>query len=181
MAVSNCRCTLVFKCCGLFVLASFLVGCQPQQAKPPAAPPVIKIVEAPPVVQPAPPEAAAGTTPLPMPPTPTEQVKADVGVGIKGRALDEHEGMVVTPVKGLFAAKEMIAFEIMVPQALALYAATEGDYPKSHKEFWDKVIVPNQLESQLPELPEGHRYIYDPVKRELMVERPKGWKFTPKN
>jgi hypothetical protein len=74
----------------------------------------------------------------------------------------------------------MIAFEIMVPQALQLYAATEGNYPKTHQEFWEKVIVANQLETQLPQLPEGHRYVYDPEKKELMVERPKGWKFTPK-
>ena len=121
-------------------------------------------------------QGAPGVVPGGVPGVPpqagqTEQVKAGVGVGIKGRSLDSHEGIIVTPAKALFAAKERIAFDIAVPQALALYKAVNGDGPKTHDEFMQKVIGENQI--QLPQLPTGHRYVYDPTTEQLMVERPK--------
>ncbi len=114
----------------------------------------------------APPAAAPAA---PAPPV-METVKAGVGVGIKGRSLDEHEGFVVTPAKTLFAAKERISFEIEVPHALQLYKASEGSVPQTHEEFMEKIIVANQI--KLPQLPEGHRYLFDPATEQLMVERP---------
>jgi hypothetical protein len=161
----------------LILGVALLLGCG-GSTKPPAPPPPPPLIS---LTPPAPEPSAEATAPaegtevepatVAALPVETEQVEAKVGVGKKGRALDEHEGLVVTPVKGLFAAKEMIAFEIMVPQALALYVATEGNYPKTHEEFWDKIIVAGQVE--LPELPAGHRYVYVPEKQQLMVERPK--------
>ena len=41
----------------------------------------------------------------------------------------------------------------------------------SHEEFMEKIVQANNI--RLPELPEGHRYLYDPTTNELMVERPK--------
>jgi hypothetical protein len=110
-----------------------------------------------------PPKAAA-------PPPKTEIVKAEKGVGLKGRSLDEYEGYAVTPVKALFAAKERIAFEIEVPHALALYDATNGGPPKTHEEFMKNVIEANKI--KLPVLPDGQEYLYDPERNELMVKRP---------
>ena len=103
--------------------------------------------------------------------TETERVVAGKGVGLKGRSLDEHEGIYVTPAKTFFTAKEKIQFEIEIPHALALYKALEGEAPKSHEEFMEKVIKPNQI--KLLELPPGHKYVYDPETEILMVERPK--------
>jgi hypothetical protein len=108
-----------------------------------------------------------------MPPVETETVKAQVGVGKRGRSLDEYEGVVVTPAKSLFAVKERLIFEDAIPYALTLFNASEGRFPKSHEEFWEKIVKANNLEAQMPELPEGHRYKYDPETHELMVERPK--------
>jgi len=34
----------------------------------------------------------------------------------------------------------------------------------------EKVIKANMI--QLPELPEGHKYVYDPATKTLMVEKP---------
>ena len=104
--------------------------------------------------------------------TPAKTVleKAGVGSGKKGRSLDQHEGIIVTPAKTLFAAKEKIKFEIEIPHALQLYEALEGSAPKTHEEFMEKVIKPNMI--QLPELPEGHKYVYDPATKTLMVEKP---------
>lgn len=103
--------------------------------------------------------------------TETERVKAEKGVGIKGRSLDEYEGPIVTPAKTYFTAKERIIFEIAVPHALALYEATEGQGPKTHEEFMEKIVEANKIE--LPMLAPGHKYVYDPETKVLMVERPK--------
>lgn len=107
----------------------------------------------------------------------TELVAAQPGVGIKGRSLDQHEGLIVTPAKTLFKAKERIAFEIAIPHALNLYIATNGDAPKTHAEFMQKVVIDNNI--QLPLLPPGHQYEYDPESKELMVRRPQPGAGTP--
>jgi hypothetical protein len=103
-------------------------------------------------------------------PAQTVQVKAGVGSGKKGRSLDQHEGIYVTPAKTLFAAKEKIKFEIEIPHALQLFKAYEGFAPKTHEEFMEKIIKANMIE--LPELPAGHKYVYDPKLETLMVEKP---------
>jgi hypothetical protein len=100
-----------------------------------------------------------------------ERVKAEKGVGIKGRSLDEHQGMLVTPAKAYFSVRERVVFEIRLPDALNKYKALNGNGPKSHDEFMAQIIDANQI--QLPELPAGQRYVYDPEKEELMVERPR--------
>jgi hypothetical protein len=101
----------------------------------------------------------------------TERVKAEKGVGLKGRSLDQYEGIVVTPAKAYFSAKERIAFEIQVPHALQLYEASNGEAPKTETEFFDNVIKANQI--KLPVLPPGAKYVYDVETKQLMVERPK--------
>jgi hypothetical protein len=172
------------------------VGCEPPApvaSGPPGPPP-------PPGAAPPPPPPTADTGQAPLPPetkfgvfagdvndlaarpsTPsapqptadpnTERVKAEKGVGLKGRSLDEYEGPVVTPAKAFFAAKERIAFEIEVPHALQLYEASSGEAPKTHDEFMENVIKANQI--KLPVLPPGHKYVYDPATKQLMVERPR--------
>ena len=100
----------------------------------------------------------------PTPPPPVdpniERVKAEKGVGIKGRSLDEYEGVVVTPAKTYFTARERMVFEIQIPAALNLFNASEGRNPESHEEFMEKIVEFNQI--KLPELPQGHKYVYDP-------------------
>jgi hypothetical protein len=130
-------------------------GCAPEDLPPP--PPAER--------------AAVQATPAPAATEPpvTERVAAAVGVGRKGRGYEE--GMVTTPVATLFAVKEKLAFEIMIPHALELYKATEGHAPESHEEFMEKIVKFNQI--QLPALPPGHRYVYDPKSERLMVERPR--------
>lgn len=98
----------------------------------------------------------------------TVQKPADVGVGKRGR--DLGQGPVATPVAAYFAAKEQIAFRVEAPQAMNLYKATNGRAPRSHDEFMREIIQANNI--RLPELPEGHRYVYDPEQEQLMVEHP---------
>lgn len=110
------------------------------------------------------------TSPPPVDPN-VERVKAQKGVGIKGRSLDEYEGVIVTPAKTLFTVRERVVFEIQIPGALNLFNASEGRNPESHEEFMEKIVQFNQI--KLPELPPGQKYVYDPARNELMVERPK--------
>lgn len=77
----------------------------------------------------------------------------------------------MTPAKTLFSAREQIVFNIAIPQALNLYKASNGEAPRTHDEFMTKIVQEQQI--TLPQLPAGHRYVYDPQTEQLMVERPK--------
>ena len=121
----------------------------------------------------------AGCQPMPTPSkppapavqAPAESVKAQVGVGAKGRSLDNETGigkMISGPVSALFAVKERVAFDIQIPQALGLFRATEGRFPKSHEEFMEKIIKANQI--KLPELPAGMVYRFNTELGELWVD-----------
>jgi hypothetical protein len=99
-----------------------------------------------------------------------ERVQAKVGVGEKGRSLDEYEGMIVTPAKSLFAFKERAVFDMQIPKTLQMYEATNGRKPPTHEAFMKDIIEAGMI--QLPKLPPGQRYVWDPDKGELMVEKP---------
>lgn len=146
-----------WRCQAAFCLAALVVGiagCQPP-AKPVAQQ-----------------EAAGAPEP---PPAATERVAALPGVGKQGQSLTASDsqgvaGMIVEPARAYFKAKQKIVFEIQVPNALKLYKGLNGAAPKDHDEFMQKVIQENRI--QLPELPAGQRYVYDPETEQLMVERP---------
>ncbi|GAB4131142.1 hypothetical protein [Thermopirellula anaerolimosa] len=116
--------------------------------------------------QPPPPVAAEQATPSAPP---VVSVPAQVGVGQKGSTLGQP-GFLTTPVYVYFRSQEMVAFRIQVPQAMQLFKATNGRAPQSHEEFWREIIEANGI--KLPQLPPGHRYVYDPAREELMVEQP---------
>jgi len=147
----------------------------PQAPTPPALPPETKFgVFAGDVNDlAARPAASQPVQPVPAPPPTnpnTERIKAQAGVGAQGRSLDQHSGLVVTPVKAFFAAKERIAFEQAFYGQYRLYRATE-DPPKDFAGLKAKVLDPYQI--KLPQLPPGHKYVWDAATEELQVERPK--------
>lgn len=140
-----------------------VLGCDEESMSPEAAAPVQ--TSAPP---PPPPPPAKGDV---FPTTELERVKAEVGVGKKGR---DYGGTYITEVvKARFTAEQRIVFDIQIPKAMQLYEAANGRLPKSHDEFMREIIAANLI--TLPELPADERYVYDPELRELQVERP-----TPK-
>lgn len=96
------------------------------------------------------------------------QEKAQAGVTGKGDY--GGPGIVTTPISTYFQAKERIIFEIQIPGAMNLYAAEKGYKPKTQEDFMRDIIQANMI--KLPELPAGHKYVYDPQKGELMVEHP---------
>ncbi|MEI8372386.1 MAG: hypothetical protein WCJ35_06060 [Planctomycetota bacterium] len=97
----------------------------------------------------------------------TVREKAAVGMGEKGRGYGGD--MITMPVKTMWTVREQIVLG-QIRKALDLYKASEEHFPKTHQEFMDRIIKENHL--QLPTLPAGHRYVYDPDTDELMVERP---------
>jgi hypothetical protein len=155
------------------------------QLPPPPAPP--EAPKAPETAQnqlpppPAPPDAPkapeTAQNQLPPPPAPPaaqepETVKkpAAVGVGKKGRGYGK--GVIATPAASLWATREKLAFQVLIPEAMKLFKAmNDNKGPKSHEEFMEKIIKENMI--KLPELPEGDRYMYDPKTEQLMVESPK--------
>lgn len=94
--------------------------------------------------------------------------EAQVGAGAKGR--DYKPGMITTPVATYFKAKEKIAFEIQIPHAMKLHKGLYGSAPSSHDDFMDQIIREGSI--RLPELPEGHSYVYDPETEKLLIEHP---------
>ena len=99
---------------------------------------------------------------------PATRKKAEVGVGKKGHY--GGMGIVKTPVSVYFRAAERIIFNIQIPKEMQLYKAINGKAPQSHEEFMEKIIKPARID--LPTLPAGERYIYDPKKEELFIEQP---------
>lgn len=180
---------LVVLCVGCAEPTPLPSGSQPP-ATTPAAPTAAETAPAPSAAAtaagPATPPSAAGSAAAPVPavatpPTPsagatpaTELVPAEAGVGQKGRSLDKYqEGVqrvIAEPAKALFATKERLVFSVQVPQALQLFKAEKGYAPRSHDEFMREIVQFNNI--VLPELPPGQRYVYDPQREELMVERP---------
>ncbi|MCU0963169.1 MAG: hypothetical protein MUF48_24005 [Pirellulaceae bacterium] len=171
------------------VLACCLTGCEDTPAgsdasaqsaakarslTPPPPPPLESAAAAPPVAPAADDTSMSQNTTAPdaVPATDTTRVPAAVGVGIRGRKLDDPKlvQMIVTPARALFRTRERVVFEVQIPHALQLYEATNGTKPKSHDEFMQQIVQFNQI--QLPELPPGQRYVYDPETGELMVEKP---------
>ena len=134
-----------------------LAGCGGYEPAPPAPPA--------PATQPA----SSTPPPLPAPEAPkTVLKKAEKGVGKKGRGYGR--GPIATPIASYFNMRERIAFDIQLPEVVKLFKALEGRAPKSHEEYMQKIIKANHI--NLPQLPEGHRYLYDPATEQLMVEYP---------
>ena len=172
-------------CATILVVACLCIaGCRSEVSQPSDAGPEPPVVQTPSQTPtPSSPPAASETTPPAQangPPTTetngsetsVQREAAGVGVGIKGRSLDGEDvnKMIAEPARQYFRLRERLVFEAEIPKAMQLYQATEGQAPKSHEEFMQKIIEANSI--RLPDLPPGGRYIYDPSTEQLMVERP---------
>jgi len=179
------------RACGSILLAAMvlIVGCgdlppaeetasgpAPQAAPAPAPPgdpnaappagepsdvPTETIAETPAEAMPSDATAAEGTA--------VEGDVAGVGVGAKGQNYG-GPGFVTTPVEAYFRTGERIAFEVQIPKAMQLYKAEHNNKgPKTHEEYMNIIIKENGV--QLPELPAGEEYLYDPKTEQLMVKK----------
>ncbi len=145
----------------LLVSSVAVLGCGVQTTVVPpqtATAPTTPVVQPPPVVAP----------PVVAPPPVTERIVAETGVGAKGR--DYGGGVITEPVRQYFRVPQMAVFDIQIPHAMNLFKALhDNKAPASHDEFMKEIIDANQL--QLPKLPPGEKYVYDPNTEQLMVER----------
>ena len=145
----------------------------PKPPTPAPATPDPAAVPAPP--PPPPPQAPAAATETGAVPQPQESPREDVvrkeaGVGV-GKKGHYSRGIITTPLSVYFRAQERITFNIQIPSAMKTYKAINGHYPRSMEEFTNEILKPARID--LPELPQGHRYAYDPEKGELLVEHPR--------
>jgi hypothetical protein len=117
--------------------------------------------------------STVAATPSQAPAIPPGMVaeKADVGSGEQGRGYGQ--GIVSTPVAAYFLTRQNISFNIQIPELVKAYKF-EHDLkgPPSHDVFMKDVIQKYGI--RLPELPPGHKYLYDPKEEMLMVVRPAG-------
>lgn len=119
--------------------------------------------------------SAPTTTEEPPPTTTTEPEMvsevATVGSGRKGQGYGG--GMYTEPARAYFRTQERIAFDIQIPDAIKTFKALDpdGKGPKTHEEFMERIIKENSI--ALPDLPEGHRFRYDPETEELLIDRPR--------
>ncbi len=60
--------------------------------------------------------------------------------------------------------------QLAITQAVNLFYAEKGRYPKDHEEFMEKIIKQNKIE--LPELPGDRQYQYDVENHELVIVEP---------
>ncbi len=118
---------------------------------------------------PPPPSPDTPTVEGPTPPPPgTVRVRATGHEGKRGQGYGT--GPIATPVAAYFTSRGQIKI-LQIRHTLKIYKAEHEGAPKTHEEFMEKIIEAYQL--SLPELPRGHRYLWDPEKEELMVERPR--------
>jgi hypothetical protein len=115
----------------------------------------------PPAVSPAPVQSAAGAD---------HSEEAAAGVGAKGRDYG-GPGIISTPIETFFRVEERIAFEAQIPNNLKIYKAQHNNKgPKNQEEFMQAIIKDGGV--NLPELPPGDVYWYDPKTEHLMVRHP---------
>lgn len=140
----------------------------------PAQPQIPNVAAQPPTGQPA--AAAPGGLPglsgVQLPGQPQAAVPNTVTVpaqpGVTGKG-NYGPGLITTPISVYFQAQERLIFD-QVTYALKLYEASNGSKPKTEDEFMQQIIRANNI--NLPQLPAGSKYKYDPQKGELLVEHP---------
>lgn len=94
--------------------------------------------------------------------------KAEVGMGLKGH--DYGNGYFGVVLAAYWRSGERIYLQQIQHNMDLFKAEHDGKGPKTHEEFMQKIIKEGDI--KLPELPPGHKYLYDPDKEDLMVLKP---------
>ena len=113
---------------------------------------------------PQPPTAAPANQTAAQTPPDANRKKAEVGVGIKGQGYGG--GIITEPIRARFRIADRINFDA-IKHDMDLFKALHDRAPKSHEEFMKEIIKAGQRE--LPELPAGEKYLYDPKDEELWI------------
>ena len=92
------------------------------------------------------------------------KVTQDIGEAKSGAEQADLQAKSAAGAYG-FAVSE--TSKLQIKQAVELYRAANGSYPKDFEEFMSKVVKQNVI--QLPVLPGGRQYQYDVENHELIV------------
>jgi hypothetical protein len=115
-----------------------------------------------PTAQPTPPPAAE--------PPHVPAVSRGEGDVVGKRVYTNHAGGVLRYYGAVASARNFMEDRILdaqVQKTLQLYVADKGYYPKTNDEYMEHIIKEGMI--QLPELPQGQEYFYDPTDHELKV------------
>ena len=130
---------------------------------------------------------------VPLPPPVEEPAQADdktvlvtaapgmSGKGNYGTPTSNNPMEIITvPISVMFRTQDRLVLQ-QIEYAMNLYKAEHGNAPATHAEFWERIILANNLQpdqssmnrNKLPPLPPGQEYVYDPKDRELKIRKPK--------
>lgn len=163
------------RCVLLFALLPVCCGCGTSAPAAPGTVAIAKKAETAKAPEPQPPTFAPKADPnakipeVPVPP-PVEMVRVPARAGASRKG-DYDQLIFTTPLTAYFSIKEQIIFDANIPKAMEIFEGLRNRKPISHQEFMTEIIAKSNI--RLPQLPPQHRYIYDPERGELMIERPK--------
>jgi hypothetical protein len=117
--------------------------------------------------EPQPPAAqspAAGQQAAAGPSGQMEMATLDANTGAQGQGYGG--GLITEPVHEFFSMRNLITWD-QIKHDMDIWQAIHNRWPKNAQEFQKEILEPANIE--LPELPPGNRYVYDPKTGELMV------------
>jgi hypothetical protein len=113
-------------------------------------------------------QPAAQAQPAQGPSGQEEMMTLGANTGVQGQGYGG--GLITEPVHEFFSMRNLITWD-QIKHDMDIWQAIHNRYPKDAKEFQKEILDEAQIE--LPELPRGNRYVYDPKTGELMVARQK--------
>jgi hypothetical protein len=120
--------------------------------------------------QPAPAQPAPQTQGQPaaqeQPSGQTEMMTLGANTGVQGQGYGG--GLITEPVHQFFSMRNLITWD-QIKHDMDIWQAIHNRWPKDAQEFQKEILEPANIE--LPELPPGNRYVYNPKSGELLVAR----------
>jgi len=98
----------------------------------------------------------------------TEMMTLGADTGVQGQGYGG--GLITEPVHQFFSMRNLITWD-QIKHDMDIWQAIHNRWPKDAQEFQKEILEPAAIE--LPELPPGNRYVYNPKSGELMVARQK--------
>ena len=91
----------------------------------------------------------------------------NAGQEIVSSEFKNDSGPLLYALDGYKSAMQKFSEDVLVQQALRLFEAEHGRYPKDYQEFMEKIVKANNL--RLPVLPLSLEYRYDEKNHKLVV------------
>jgi hypothetical protein len=111
------------------------------------------------------PQAAQPAAPA-QPSGQTEMMTLDGNTSLQGQGYGG--GLITEPVHQFFSMRNLIMWD-QIKHDMDIWQAIHNRWPKNAQEFQKEILEPARIE--LPDLPPGNRYVYNPKTGELLVAR----------